>query len=124
MHGPYRSHYKTWQHLKAPARAMRHEPTPAESILWETVRDRRLSGYKFRRQYTIGRFIVDFVCLERKLIIEVDGEIHQLQVGEDQVRQGYVESQGFKTLRFANASVINDLAAVEEQIRQHLECPA
>ena len=80
MHGPYRSHYKTWQHLKAPARAMRHEPTPAESILWETVRDRRLSGYKFRRQYTIGRFIVDFVCLERKLIIEVDGEIHQLQV--------------------------------------------
>ena len=81
------SHYHMppdlWKKLKPLAREMRHDPTPAESVLWEALRGRRITGFKFRWQHGIERFIVDFVCLESRLIIEVDGDIHDTQQDSD-----------------------------------------
>jgi very-short-patch-repair endonuclease len=84
------------------ARRMRHEPTDAESKFWSAVRGRRFAGYKFRRQYPVGRYIADFVCLEHHLIIELDGEQHGLQETYDAERTTFLEAQGFRVLRYPN----------------------
>mgnify|MGYP001770978009 FL=1 len=65
-----------WEKLKPLARQMRREPTPAEDKLWQKLRHKQILGYKFRRQHTIDRFIVDFYCGEARLVVEVDGEVH------------------------------------------------
>jgi very-short-patch-repair endonuclease len=105
-----------WEKLKPLARQMRHEPTPAEDALWQRVRNRRVGGAKFRRQYAIERFIVDFVCLEQRLIIEVDGGIHEQQQEYDAIRQAFLEAQGFRVLRFSNGDVLQFPDAVAEAI--------
>lgn len=110
-----------WDRLKPLARQMRHEPTPAENALWQRIRNRRVAGAKFRRQYAIERFIVDFVCLEHRLIIEVDGSIHEQQQEYDAVRQAFLEAQGFRVLRFTNGEVLQALDAVVEVIGEGLQ---
>ncbi|MBN8591789.1 MAG: endonuclease domain-containing protein [Anaerolineae bacterium] len=107
-----------WENLKAYAREMRHQPTPAESHLWRRLRGRRVGGMRIRRQYAIAGFIVDFVCLERFLIIEVDGSIHDLpdQQERDALRQAYLESLGYRVLRFTNSDVLGSVDAVLEVI--------
>ncbi len=85
---------------------MRREPTEAEGRLWEEIRDRRLMGYKFRRQHALDRFIVDFSCREAALIIEVDGAVHQGQAEADQEREALLAEMGFITLRFTNNQVL------------------
>jgi very-short-patch-repair endonuclease len=80
-----------WQKLKPLARQMRKEPTPAEARLWQQIRKRQIYGVKFRRQFAIERFITDFCSPEARLIIEVDGPIHQYTQEEDQVRQSLLE---------------------------------
>jgi very-short-patch-repair endonuclease len=109
-----------WEKLKPLAREMRQTPTPAESALWQLLRNRRVTGAKFRRQHAIERFIVDFICLEHKLIIEVDGEIHQHQQDYDTVRQAFLEYQGFCVLRFSNEAVLETpshvIAAIESKL--------
>ncbi|MBN8595529.1 MAG: endonuclease domain-containing protein [Anaerolineae bacterium] len=93
---------------------MRHQPTPAEDHLWQYLRGRRLNGAKFRRQHAIGPFIVDFVCIEERLIVEVDGLIHEQpdQQDRDGNRQAHLEGLGYRVLRFTNDEVLQSAQAV------------
>ena len=89
---------------------MRKHPTAAEKILWERLRGKQLAGLRFRRQHPIGRFIVDFYCAEARLIIEVDGAIHE-QPGHDDYdseRQRHLESLDARVMRFTNDEVLYD----------------
>jgi very-short-patch-repair endonuclease len=107
--------------LRIVARQMRHEPTLAENLLWHRLRAFRLSGYKFRRQYAIDRFIVDFYCPGTGLIIEVDGEVHRQQVEADQEREQVLTGLGFRVIRFTNAQVLGQTDQVLQQILDALE---
>ena len=102
------------------ARALRSNPTEAERTLWKRLRMRQLDGHKFRRQQPLGRYIVDFVCVERKLVIELDGGQHAEQVQSDVERTAWLEAQGFRVLRFWNYDVLNGPEAVTEAIREAL----
>ncbi|MEL6308715.1 MAG: DUF559 domain-containing protein [Chloroflexota bacterium] len=79
-----------WAKLKPLAKQMRHAPTPAEDVLWQGLR-RNALGIKFRRQHAIDRFIVDFFAYKIKLVVEVDGSIHEYTAEEDAIRQQYLE---------------------------------
>ncbi len=103
---------KLWLKLKPLAREMRKEPTPAEAKLWQHIRKEQICGVKFRRQYVIDRFITDFCSPEVRLIIEVDGPIHQYTEEEDQIRQSFLESLGFEIIRFPNTEIFNHLRSV------------
>ncbi len=103
------------------ARALRSKPTEAERALWQHLRRRRISGHRFRRQHPLGPYIVDFVCLEAQLVIEVDGSQHVDQQVDDAVRTQWLESRGFRVLRFWNNQVLGELAAVEQAIQIALE---
>ena len=98
------------------AHELRQRSTDAEQALWKRLRNRQLAGCKFRRQVLIGKYIVDFVCFERKVVIEVDGGHHQEQVSSDAVRTTWLESQGFRVLRFWNHEVLADAEAVQEAL--------
>ncbi len=91
---------------------LRKEPTPAESKLWAYLRAKRLDGVKFRRQHAIGRFIVDFCAPRKKLIIELDGSQHLDQQEYDAQRTVFLESKGYRILRFWNNDVMNDTQTV------------
>ena len=108
--------------LQSRARTMRHQPTPEERALWALLRDRRLEGYKFRRQRSIAPYIVDFVCLDRGLIIEVDGSQHS-ETGYDQRRDDFLRAQGFRVLRVWNDDVLNNLAGVFDLVYAALTAP-
>ena len=92
--------------MKYFARTLRRNMTDVEKLLWRFLRDRQLEGYKFRRQHPIGQFIVDFVCLEKKLIIEVDGGQHGKQFEADSKRSDYLKERGYRVLRFWNNEVL------------------
>lgn len=85
---------------------MRKEPTEAERKLWHLVRDRRFTGFKFRRQLAIGRYIADLVCLERRLIVEADGGQHA-DSAYDATRDAWLAEQGFRIRRFWNSDVVH-----------------
>lgn len=105
------------------AEELRKRMTEAETILWEALRNKKLSGLKFRRQHPIGRFIVDFYCHKYKLVIELDGSIHNLiEVAEnDRNRELELKDFGLDILRFTNEQVINDLEYVLQTINQHVD---
>jgi very-short-patch-repair endonuclease len=109
-----------WGKLKPLARQMRHQPTPAEDALWQRLRNRQIHNAKFRRQHAIERFIVDFFCVDAKLIIEVDGAIHDYTPIEDAIRQQYLESLGLMVIRFTNGEVLQQIAGVVERIDEVL----
>jgi very-short-patch-repair endonuclease len=109
-----------WKKLKTVARGMRTNPTEAENILWHYLRDGKLRKYKFRRQHSLGQYIVDFYCNTAKLVIEVDGPIHKYQAEEDKIKQEYLESHEYKVLRFSNEAVINSIGNVLSQITSFL----
>ncbi len=92
--------------LKHYAREMRASATDAEALMWSLVRDRRLLGLKFRRQHTVGCYILDFYCDELQLAVELDGGQHQEQVSYDNERTGWFEKQGIRVLRFWNSDVM------------------
>jgi len=100
--------------MKQIARDLRQRQTPAEEILWECLRDRRLGDLKFRRQHPLTNtaYVVDFLCHEARLVVELDGGIHQQQREDDAVRQANIEAEGYRVLRFSNDAVLNDLEAV------------
>ncbi len=98
------------------ARLLRQTMTPAERALWEELRGRRLDGLKFRRQYPLGQFITDFACPERRLIVEVDGSVHDDQAEQDAARTEIFEDYGWRVIRFTNAEVLRDLGTVLERI--------
>ena len=98
---------------------MRQEPTPAEAILWESLRGRKLGGLKFRRQHPVNAYILDFWCHDCQLVIELDGNAHDTASarGHDEMRQQHLESHGYTVLRFRNEEVLNNLPAVLHVIR-------
>ena len=98
------------------ARELRREMTPAEKLLWQEVRAKKL-GVHFRRQQVIAGFIVDFYCHKADLVIEVDGDIHDLQREEDARRESVLREMGLTLVRFRNEDVIKDLPAVVGRIR-------
>ncbi len=100
------------------ARTLRQEETPAERAMWGLLRERRLEGLKFRRQYPVGIFIVDFCCRERRLIVELDGEVHDAEPQQawDENRDIYLQQRGFQVLRFRNEAVFNDPDLVLQRI--------
>jgi len=106
---------------KDKARALRAQMTDAETLMWQQLRGRRFQGFKFRRQRTLGPHILDFVCLEAGLVIEIDGGQHAEQQAYDQARTALIESHQLTVIRFWNHEVMNDTAAVLENIWQTLQ---
>lgn len=107
--------------LLSRAKEMRKNPTKAESLLWNELRTKKV-GHKFRQQHPIDNYIVDFVCLSKRLIIEVDGEIHQYQLEKDGERELLLkEKKGFRILRFTNDEVINNRETVLSKIKETLK---
>jgi very-short-patch-repair endonuclease len=99
-------------------RDFRKNPTEAEVCMWECLRDRKLSGYKFRRQHPFNGYVLDFYCPELKLAIEIDGQVHRNaeQVAYDQERTKNLQEIGISILRFWNSEVKNDLPSVVVRI--------
>ncbi len=110
------------KHL-AHAKELRSQQTDAELRLWYHLRAHRFLGLKFKRQVPVGGYIVDFVCLEHALVIEVDGGQHAERVHADKLRSAFLKKQGFHVLRFWNDEVLSQTEAVLEAIRQHLQLP-
>lgn len=107
--------------LKEFARKNRKEMTASESTLWNVLRH-EIQGYKFRRQHAIGDYIADFVCMSEKLVIEVDGGYHEqpLQQKNDQARTEFLESKGYKVIRFRNEEVDFNVKEVIVKIKETL----
>ncbi len=103
------------------AKSMRSAQTPAEQHLWYHLRANRFMGLKFKRQKPLGPYVVDFICLERGVVIEVDGGQHGDDVAYDRRRDQWLASQGFIVLRFWNHDVLNQTEGVLERIRQGVE---
>jgi very-short-patch-repair endonuclease len=105
------------------ARKLRKQQTPQEVKVWARLRDRQFLGYKFRRQVPVGRYVVDFYCAEKKLILEVDGGHHMQQETQDRSREEYLHTQGYQVLRFWNSDIEQNLEGVFERIQQALQDP-
>jgi very-short-patch-repair endonuclease len=97
-------------------RQLRARATPAEAALWLALRDRQLSGLKFRRQHALGPFVVDFCCVSCRLIIELDGAIHDRQVEQDRARTEYLEQLGYRVVRFRNEEMLRDISGIRMQL--------
>ncbi|MCH8844281.1 MAG: endonuclease domain-containing protein [SAR324 cluster bacterium] len=110
-----------WAKLKPAARGMRHEPTPAENLLWQRLRGHRLNGHGFRRQHPLDRFLADFYCPDRNLVIEIDGPIHDQSNPEDAARQAHLEGLGYRVIRFKNQEILQSMEHVLAKIAMALE---
>jgi very-short-patch-repair endonuclease len=108
--------------FKARARALRASQTSAEAKLWQAIRNRKLARWKFRRQHPIDRYVVDFVTLDGKLIVEVDGVTHDepSEIAKDRARTEVLESRGFLVVRVSNTDVYDNLEGVLEMIESTL----
>jgi 5-methyltetrahydrofolate--homocysteine methyltransferase len=113
---------KTYPLLKEFALHHRSDPTQAEEVLWNLVKTKQLEGYKFRRQHIIGNYIADLVCLDKRLVVEIDGLIHQLPENKesDELRTKTLNLLGFKVLRITNEQVINETEKTLELIASTL----
>ena len=107
--------------LKQHARDNRHEMTKSEEVLWNALRH-EIQGYRFRRQHAIGDYIVDFVCLSKKIVIEVDGGYHirKQQIESDSIRTAYLENKGFHVIRFSNEEVNTNISGIIQTIKEEL----
>ncbi|MGA1410764.1 MAG: endonuclease domain-containing protein [Prochlorotrichaceae cyanobacterium] len=108
----------TTPEIEEAARKLRQNLTPAEERLWNALRGRKLKGLRFRCQHPVGRFILDFYCPSCKLVVEVDGGIHDQQQDYDKARSDRLEAFGYKVLRFTNDAVMNDLSNVLSEIAE------
>lgn len=109
--------------LRERAKQMRASQTPAEHRLWQILRAKRLAGFKFKRQLPIDDYIVHFVCLRHRLIIEADGGQHY-ENGRDERRDNYLEAQGFRVLRIWNADIFENEEGVCEAVLTALTAPS
>ncbi len=100
------------QQKRNSARRLREAMTEPERRLWAQLRRRQITDARFRRQVPIGPFIVDFACVERKLVIETDGDTHTLAEAYDQQRTAYLEADGWRVLRFTNDQVMREMPGV------------
>jgi len=118
----WRGEHVRMRHRLLPlAKCMRHASTQAEAHLWWHLRAARFRGFKFRRQQPLGDYIVDFVCFERKLIVEADGSQHIEHAVVDDARTVWLESQGFTVIRFWNDAVLSETNRVLNEILRVLE---
>ncbi len=117
--GYYTTDPNTFKLLTEYAKEMRDNPTSAENMLWQSLRTHK-AGYHIRRQHIIGKFIVDFVCLEKKLVIEVDGDIHDHQLEEDAQRTAFLKEEGFEVVRFRNEEIYDDVHFISLRIENIL----
>jgi very-short-patch-repair endonuclease len=111
-----------WKGLTGVARRLRKHSTDTEGRLWRYLRDRQIEGFKFRRQQPVGSYVVDFVNLEKKVVIELDGGQHALHPG-DRIRDEWLRAEGYKVLRFWDNQVFSNLEGVLEDIRSALLTP-
>ncbi len=111
--------------LQRSARRLRREMTVAETVLWQALRRKASGGHRFRRQHAAGRFVFDFYCPAHKLVIEVDGEIHEEpeQLARDALRTAEIESFGYRVLRLSNDEVLHHLSAVLDKIQAATDAP-
>jgi very-short-patch-repair endonuclease len=109
---------ENWRILSVFAKQNRKNPTPAEDKLWQEVRNRKIHGFKFRRQHPVNGFIPDFICLEKKLIIEIDGGYHDIEEQRkfDELRTKWLAAGAYRMIRFTNEEVMNNIAGVVETI--------
>ena len=98
------------------AQSLRKKVVPAEALLWKALRNRALAGFKFCRQHPIGPYVVDFVCVECKLVVELDGVSHLPRKNADQERTRFLEAAGWYVMRFWNTEVYEDLEPVKEAL--------
>lgn len=106
------------------ARFLRQRATLAEAALWEALRHRRLASLRFRRQHKVAGFIVDFFCPEKKLVVEVDGTIHERQREADAARDTLLQATGHRVLHVTNGAVLDNLTAVLRTIRTTAYSPS
>ncbi|WP_287131282.1 endonuclease domain-containing protein [Candidatus Cyanaurora vandensis] len=102
--------------LQARAQVYRQQTTQAEAVLWAALRHKQLRGLRFRQQHPLGGFILDFYCPAHRLIIEVDGPIHEQQQEYDSIRSLVLEAHGCKVIRFTNQQILKDLPTVLQTI--------
>ncbi len=115
-------HRPTAKRIRNFAKKMRHEATDAETAMWRLLRDRRLALFKFRRQAPFQNFIIDFICFERRFIVEIDGSQHA-DSGRDVARDAVLEAEGFRVARYWNNDVLQQPSAVLEDILAKLAEP-
>jgi very-short-patch-repair endonuclease len=106
------------------AKEMRHKPVATEDLFWSFVRNRQLGGFKFKRQVLIEPYIADFVCIERNLIIELDGALHADRREYDAARDAFLKSQGYEVLRFTNEEFAGDVTTILRTIEHILSTPS
>ncbi len=107
--------------MKQKCRYLRVNQIDVETLIWEQLRNRRFEGLKFRRQHPIERYIVDFVCLECKLIIELDGGQHSEKIKYDDYRTSCLQGKGYRVIRFWNHDVMNNLEVVLREIYEEVQ---
>ncbi|HCI04213.1 MAG: endonuclease domain-containing protein [Candidatus Peribacteraceae bacterium] len=105
------------------ARYLRSAGTKPERILWRRLRNRQFHGLKFRRQVPIGKYVADFVCVERKIIIELDGYMHAWSKMKDEKRDWFLMQKGFRVIRFKNVQVKKHINKVLNLIAKECEVP-
>ncbi len=105
-------HKRSSPKIQHRAAELRHDQTPAEARLWSRLRAHQVNGVGFRRQHAIGRYIADFCAPGKKLIIELDGSQHLEQQEYDAKRTAFLESKGYRVLRFWNSEVLGDIESV------------
>lgn len=105
------------------AKHLRQRETSAEDLFWEMVRDRKMLNLKIRRQHPIGKYIADFYCHELKLVIELDGSIHDLELvkKKDKIREAFLISEGLTVMRFTNNDVFSNPHVIEDAIKKILK---
>jgi len=111
---------QTYKFIRDVRENLKENPTQAEKLIWEYLRNKK-TGYKIRRQHVIDNFITDFVCLPKKVVIEIDGEIHLQQREYDALRTNTLNEKGYKVIRFTNAEVIANPAFVASKIKEVLD---
>lgn len=112
-------YYQSTPRTEKNAKALRKPLTPAEELFWQMVRNRNLLGLKFRRQHPIGPFIADFYCHDLKLVIEIDGDVHELENVKqyDKEREDHIKELGLRVLRFKNDDVFLNSHIIEEELK-------
>jgi very-short-patch-repair endonuclease len=113
-------HREVGRRLRSNAGNLRRAATDAESVMWQILRGRRFAGFKFRRQVPFQNFILDFVCFEKGLVIEVDGSQHA-NSSRDEARDALLASEGFETLRYWNNAVLGSPRLIQEDIWNRLK---
>ncbi len=111
------------QDIKSFVKNLRHNLTDPEKILWHYIRNRRFSNYKFRRQVLIGKYIADFVCYEKMLVVELDGREHleSENIIHDELRTRYLNKRGFKVVRYYNTDILNNISSVLQDLWNNLQ---